>query len=155
MSEPALAEILPASERTQTISVIERIVAEGREVEKETDVLVRPLTLLKWLTATKYVGNVLQYIPADGLDLDGDLTKSVVYLLQAAGAAQDDLIALVGLATGKDAEFFDRIDLDDGVKIIIAVVQVNKDFFVQKVLPLVSQHLPNIQETFGQTQSPS
>ena len=154
----ALEDILPATERTQTITVIERFVGkvDGKYAEREepVDVYVRPLPFRRWLTAMKHIGSILQYLPAEGLDLN-DVMRSVVYLINVAGQAQDELIALACLATDKEASFFDRIDPDDGVRIIVAVVQVNKDFFVQKVLPLVQEQLPAMTETFGQTQLPS
>lgn len=154
----ALEDVLPASERTQTIHVIERVAGrvEGVWQEKEvpSDVLVRPLPFLRWLKAMNYIGQILQHMPQEGIDFD-DAAKLAVSIVYLVGEAQNELIGLACLATDKTDDFFDRIDPDDGVKIIMAVVQVNKDFFVQKVLPLLNEHLPTVKETFGQTQLPS
>src|ERR1044072_5634644 len=101
----ALEDILPASERTKTIDVIERIVAENKEVEKLSTVFVRPLPFRRWLTAMQHISRVLQHFPEYGLSFDNDaaLAVSLVYLL---GEAQEDLIALASLATDKEAGFF-------------------------------------------------
>jgi hypothetical protein len=155
MPETALAEILPAAERTRTLDITERIVAQGEngpeESEKQSKVFVRPLPFRRWLSAMTYVGQILKHFPEDGIDFDdaAKLAVTVVYLL---GESQIELVALACLATDKEPDFFDRIDPDDGVKIVMAVVEVNKDFFVTKVLPLLNEHLPTVKETLGQTQ---
>jgi hypothetical protein len=157
-STEQLADIQGIAERTRTVTVTERTVAKSdgetfQEVGKPTKVFVRPLPFRRWLTALSHVGNVLAHFPAGDFDLSNP-QQLAVWIIQLLGACPDDVIGVACLATDKDADFFDRIDLDEGVKIILAVVEVNKDFFVQKVLPQLLEKAPEVSNvvaaTFGQ-----
>ncbi len=47
----------------------------------------------------------------------------------------EDLIALIGLGINKNREWFDTLQGDDGLTLTIAFLEVNVDFFTQKMLP--------------------
>jgi hypothetical protein len=91
----------------------------------------------------------------EGLDV-ADSAQLAVFVGSIAPHVSEDLWAVVHLATDRDAEFYDSLDLDDGMKVIAAVVEVNRDFFHQNVMPLLDQYLPavteSLKETPGQTQ---
>lgn len=154
-AEKAMEAVLPASERTRIIEVTERIVAIGQdgnpsEASATKKVFIRPMPFRRWLKALSLVTSLLQYLPEDGLnfaDKDGNPDPLAIGIVVTTmlGTAEADLIALACLATDLDEDVFDRIDLDDAVAIITAVVEVNKDFFVQKALPLIQQSLPNME----------
>lgn len=158
-----LAEIQSGEQRTQTVTVTSRLVAIGEdqeptEVTKIVKVFVRPLPFKRWLTATNLLAGMLQYFPGTKIDFN-DMSQLGMFAAQLLGQAQNEVVALAMLATDQDEKFFDSIDLDEGLKIILAVIEVNKDFFVQKVLPMVKEAAPELQakmqETFGQTPSHS
>ncbi len=48
----------------------------------------------------------------------------------------ENIIAFLAYALMKDRAWFDTIGLDEGIALIKAVVKVNKDFFIQKVLKM-------------------
>jgi hypothetical protein len=154
-----LEEIASSVERTRTIAVIERVVASDSgtptEREKTTNVFVRPLPFRRWPKAISCITGMLRAFPDDGINFE-DSTALGLLIAQLVGEADVELFTLLTLATDQDDSFFDRIDLDDGVKIALAVVEVNKDFFVQKVLPLATEAMPSIKEQItemsGQTQ---
>lgn len=159
MSESAAQEaILPASERTQTIHVVTREVVsngtEHKEVENLASVFIRPLPFRRWPVALTHITNLFQYMPQNGIDLESEAALAV-WVTSVLGSAGDDLFAIIELATDKPAAFFDLLDPDDGLKIAMAVVEVNKDFFVQKVLPLVQQYLPAAKEAIAETLTPT
>lgn len=152
--------ILPAAERTQTVPVISRLVKTddkgvSKEFETTVQVFVRPLPFRRWPTVMGHVSNLFQYMPGDGLDLENTL-QLAMFATQVLGVAADDVFAVLELATDRNPEFFDTLDPDDGLKVVLAVIEVNKGFFVQKVLPLISEHLPaakeSIAETLGRTE---
>lgn len=150
-----LAEIAPASERTQTISVISRKAAkdsnnEWQEVSNPVDVFVRPLSIRKTFHALTYFGAIIEKFPQGELDLN-DGNQLAMWAVSLLGQVPDEMTGMMCLATDQTPEFFDTIDPDEGIKIIVAMVEVNKDFFVQKVLPMLSEIAPNLQETFGRT----
>ena len=41
------------------------------------------------------------------------------------------------LCSIKERKDMDELDMDDGVELILAIIEVNKHFFMKKVLPLV------------------
>lgn len=72
----------------------------------------------------------------------------------------DNLITLVTTLTGESREFIGDLDLDDMIKITVAVMEVNLDFFIRKVLPLLSGEMARLGKgllkptpTSGQTSS--
>ena len=152
--EAAMEAVMPASERTQSISVITRIVAKDgdvfKEVEKPDIVFVRPLPFLRWPKAIEHITNMFRYLPEEGIDVNNS-AQVLVWLGSAIGVASEDLFAVLEMATDRKPEFFDTIDADDGLKIAVAVVEINKSFFVESVWPIIKGQLPAIAEMFGQT----
>lgn len=72
----------------------------------------------------------------------------------------DNLITLVSTLTGEDKTFIENLELDDMIKITVAVMEVNLDFFIRKVLPLLSGEMARLGKGFlkaiptsGQTSS--
>jgi hypothetical protein len=153
-----LTDIQTVADRTKSITVTKRIVAidNGVSVERETQdtVFVRPLPFRRWLNALRHLSNIIAHIPQNNLDLS-DEAQLAIWIVELLGQVPDDIIGIASLATDRPDEFFDQIDLDEGVKVILAVIEVNKDFFVQKVLPMLSEQAPNLKaamaETFGPT----
>ena len=160
MSEAATQEaILPASERTRTLVVTTREVThnadktEFKEVENQVTVFIRPLPFRKWPIAIQHIAQLFQYLPEGGLNVENEM-ELLVWVTHMLGNAGGDLMKLIELATGLEPEFFDKID-EDGPRIAQAVIEVNKDFFVQRVMPMLRPHLPaamEAAETLGQTQ---
>ena len=156
MSEATQEAILPASERTQTVHVITREVAANKdgksfkEVENEVAVFVRPLPFRRWPIALGHIANLFQFMPENGFDITND-AQLAVWVTNLLGNAGDDLFAIIELATGKEPAFFDMLDADDGLKIALAVIEVNKDFFVQKVMPLITEKLAVVKELLPET----
>lgn len=160
MSEAAQQEaILPISERTRTIEVITRkVVTEKgvtKEIERPDHVFIRPLPFRRWTQAIGYITALLHHLPAQGINFN-DNTELGIWIATLVGVADEPLFEVVKLATDKDPAFFDMIDADDGMKVIIAVVEVNKDFFTERVWPLIEPHLAGAKATaaeiLGQTE---
>lgn len=51
----------------------------------------------------------------------------------------DSIIDLMAVLTNKDREWAENLELDSLVSLFTAVVEVNLDFFIQRVLPLLSK----------------
>lgn len=66
--------------------------------------------------------------------LAGDWLFRMVDLLAEGG---DDLIGFLAFATGQPREFVENLLPDDGIALTKAVFEVNSDFFVRRVLPLL------------------
>lgn len=155
-----LEALQSAEQRTQTVPVTSRIVAfddekNPQEVSRIVKVFVRPLPMKRWFVAIKLVTGMLSAFPQVKIDLS-DMSSLAMFAAQLLGTTHAEVVQLMSLATDQDEAFFDTIDLDEGLKIVLAVIEVNKDFFVQKVLPMIQAVAPElqakVQETFGQTQ---
>jgi hypothetical protein len=110
----------------------------------------------RWLTAIGYVSQVIGAMPQGDFDFSNEVhIAHFASTLLGDQATQDAVIGFAALATDQPVELFDRIDLDEGIKIVLAVIEVNKDFFVQRVLPMIYEVAPQVKgvitETFGQT----
>lgn len=63
-------------------------------------------------------------------------TTKIVNILAEGG---EDLLAFIGFVISKDRAWFDDLDIEEGIRLTKAVLQVNIDFFVQRVLPLMGE----------------
>ena len=61
--------------------------------------------------------------------------NSMEAIIHIVGEAGDDLIKALVLNTGKPREFWDEIDSDEGLEIMIHFLIVNIGFFTKRVLP--------------------
>lgn len=85
------------------------------------------------LKLTNKIGSLLGEMYKSGELTNRDKTvANVVYILSEGG---EELIHLVGLGIGKNRGWFDTLDSDDGVKLVIAFLEVNVDFFTKKMMP--------------------
>jgi hypothetical protein len=113
------------------------------------------MPMRRWALAMTHLTAVIGALPNTGIDFDNPMQMTMV-VMHILGKIPDEIFGLLELATDQPAEFYDRIDLDEGVKVMMAVVKVNKDFFVHKVSPLLLEVIPalkeKVQSTFGQTQ---
>lgn len=57
----------------------------------------------------------------------------------------DDLFSLIKWCTGKDRDWSGELDIDDGIALVLACIEVNFDFFTQKIGPSLSTLTTKIQ----------
>jgi hypothetical protein len=62
-------------------------------------------------------------------------------VLEAIEKGGEDLIALVMFTTGKPRDWFDSLPTDEGVALVTAIYEVNKDFFDKRVKPTLPTSL--------------
>jgi hypothetical protein len=127
------------------------------ELSVPRQVFVRPMPFRRWGKVMAHMSGLLQALP-DSLDLS-NIMQIGFLAAHLIGNSNDAIFSVLELATDENPELFDRIDPDDGVRIVAAVIEVNRDFFVQKVLPLLSEVAPflkakveSLTSTSGQTQ---
>lgn len=81
----------------------------------------------------------------------GEIQKGDI--LGALAANADSLVAAVSIGSRKDRAWVDELDLDDLVALAGAVLEVNADFFVRRVLPGLTKAVEGVTGVVGQTQS--
>ena len=68
-------------------------------------------------------------------------------LLRGVSQHPDDVIGILKLATGiTEDSFYDEISSADGVNLILATWEVNKDFFSQKLGDKLKNLFPSLEE---------
>jgi hypothetical protein len=65
--------------------------------------------------------------------------NSMEAIIHIVGEAGDDLINALALNTGKPREFWDEIDSDEGLEVMIHFLIVNIGFFTKRVMPHLQQ----------------
>jgi hypothetical protein len=103
---------------------------------------LRPFTfgqLPKVLKLTKSFYNEVQPFLAAGLE------SNATAILEVLAAGGDDLIELIALGVHKPRTWFDTLEIDDGVRVVTAFLEVNLSFFAQRVLPQVKTAVTQLQ----------
>jgi hypothetical protein len=75
-------------------------------------------------------------------------------LMEIASAGGEDLLQLLCLAANKPRTWFDTLPSDEGLNLMAAVIQVNRDFFVQRMSPVL-QRLTQAVSGTGAPSSPA
>ena len=56
----------------------------------------------------------------------------------------DNVIELIVVGSGQERSWVCDLDLDEGIELLSAIVEVNSSFFIQKILPRLEQTLPKV-----------
>lgn len=96
------------------------------------EVTVRPFKfgqLPQVLKLLRSVGGLFAHYQSQGK------LNSMEAVMHIVGEAGDDLINALVLNTGKSREFWDNVDSDTGLEVMIHFLIVNIGFFTKRVLP--------------------
>lgn len=80
---------------------------------------------------------------------EGTQSLEIGLIMSAMEVGGDDLIDLIVMCSDTDREFVERLNLDEGIKLTGAFLEVNLSFFVQKVLPEFQAALARVTEATG------
>ena len=121
-----LASVFPA---TKVVNV------NGRDIE------ISPFKFKVLLKVLNHVNNLF----SDSGFLDQ--YTLIQTLLRGVSQHPDDVIGILKLATGiTEDSFYDEISSADGVNLILATWEVNKDFFSQKLGDKLKNLFPSLEE---------
>ncbi len=84
--------------------------------------------------------------------LDDNKKLNIEDLVMANG---DKMVELAALALDEPLTFFDDVPMDEAIDIIKAVVEVNGDFFVKRLLPKVTGVTSALSQSLGALSSPA
>ena len=120
----------------------------GKEVTISTGetITIKPFTfgqLPEALKLSQKIGQALASAYNEGKLTDAKV--AVTSALEVLADGGEDIIKLVMLATGKKRDWFDTVPGEDTIDILNAFVEVNKDFFIQKIMPKVMGMIQNNQ----------
>ena len=71
---------------------------------------------------------------------ESEVGAQVIELILVNGG--DALIDIICIATNKSTQWVEDLDNDKVIELLVGIVEVNKDFFIKKVLPLIQRYLP-------------
>lgn len=111
-------------------------------------ITVLPIKFGKVPQASKLVAPISKQIAA-AIKQDGERTvlDTALLFVDLLASSGEELLAALGFFVGKPREWFDTLDNDEGLALMNAVFQVNKDFFTRRVLPLFAPATPADQPT--------
>lgn len=75
-----------------------------------------------------------------------DLKAENVDYLTIVTNHYSNIVNVVSIAARKDVEWVESLDLNDVVKLIMAIVETNSDFFVNRILPAFVQGLQGLEK---------
>lgn len=104
-------------------------------------VTVKPF---KFTQFPKVIAVIQNY--ALSLDSLNDLDISAIASLLTSDGGEG-VFDLICLATGKDRDWLDSLEADDGINLVAKVVEVNLDFFAQKLTPSIEAFAQRIGKT--------
>lgn len=113
----------------------------GKEITLSTGetITIKPFTFGQLPKALKLSQKVAQLL-ANSYN-EGKLTDSkvaVANVIEILGESGEDIILLIGMSANKDRAWFDTVPGEDTIDILNAFIEINMDFFTQKVMPKVS-----------------
>lgn len=98
-----------------------KITINNEEIE------IKPYKFRQLFSALKHMSNMVADV--------NTFEDQTVQLFRLLGNHPEDVLGLMSLSTGKPVSFFDDISSEEGIDVVVAVWEVNKDFFVQKIQP--------------------
>lgn len=129
MAEGELSRLAPAATKT--------VAAGGEEIE------VAPMTVGQLPAFARAIRGV-------PLNLEGEI--DVVALVGDHG---DQIAEAVAIAVGRPTAWISGLALDEFAQLAAAVLEVNADFFAQRVLPGMTVALTRLTSTLGSISSPA
>jgi len=107
------------------VSQLEKLSSIGRDllIGQET-IAIRPLKFGQLIKAIKIMAPIIRL--AEGVDQEMGLERILA-------EAPEALVEVAILCTGKPRPWFEALESDQGVDVLGAVLEVNKDFFDQRL----------------------
>lgn len=124
------------SDKTET-NQLEILFPTGKEVTIRNAVYcIKPFKLGQIPKVLKAINPIVGVFA--GLAQKNTNMLEVITSILAEGG--DNILDLIVLATNSPAEFVkNEMELDEGIELLTAVIEVNSDFFIKKVLPKMTE----------------
>lgn len=72
--------------------------------------------------------------------------KDPIVILKLISEVADDTYEIITSLCSLSLDKFMGLELDDAIRVVVAIVEENQSFFTQKVLPLVIGYVPKAEE---------
>jgi hypothetical protein len=126
---------------------LEVLLPQGKQVTvQNANITITPFKfgeLPRVFKAIDPISNVL----FKSLSSGGNQANLITTIMSEGG---DNILDLMAIGSRKPREWVDTLEMDEGVELLGAILEVNVSFFVQKVLPQINSKLEAVLP--GQTQ---
>lgn len=137
-----------------SVQEIELLFPQGKEVmvggEKLT---IKPFTFgqfPKVLNCLKGVQDEVEETSPEGV-----VKKRRLGMDELVSNYGDKVIELCTIATGRPASFFEKVEVDQGIDLLQAILEVNSDFFVKRLQPKILGVTSSLSRLLGGASSAS
>lgn len=113
------------------------------------EIVIKPITFGQLPRALQLVEKMSGSF-IDAFKKEGEITNETILKFVASGG--EDFIKLLCLGINKDRDWFNNLNADDGIDIVIKFVEVNTTFFTQRVIPQIVGLTEKLQKPSGQKQ---
>jgi hypothetical protein len=119
----------------QAVSELTKLTGEVREVTVAGEVFkIKPFKIGQLGKVMNLVSTLTAFADEDG----------EIKLLDAFTKGSESVLSICTIATGKPREWFDDVDVDEGLGLVLAIYEVNRDFFAQRVQPILEKSVPSL-----------
>lgn len=131
---------------------LEVLFPTGKEVTVAGEVLrITPFKAGQLPRVFKAVDPISAYIyQAFTNNIEGNAATVITSIMAQGG---DNVLELASIGARKPRAWVDDLELDELIAVVSAVLEVNVSFFVQKVLPTITNSLAKVAQVSGQTSS--
>lgn len=99
---------------------------------KSGDVVVKPFKFTQFPRVIEILSGFSSAVTLDNLEA-GDIVN---LLMRNQG---EDLFELMCMASGQNKEWLDQLEADEGIELLMKVVEQNMDFFNKKLIPTIAR----------------
>lgn len=122
------------------------LLPQGKELNiRNENLAIKPFKLGELPKVFKAIDPISKAL-FDSLSNGGNQVEMITGLVANGG---ENLIDLMAIGSKKSREWVEDLELDEGIELFGAILEVNASFFVQKVLPNLNKRMEAIQA--GQT----
>ena len=97
------------------------------------------------------VFKVIEPITALVIEALGSSQNQMASLTKIMVGGGDNVLDLIAIGSRQPRTWVDELEMDQGIDLLAAVIEVNASFFVQKVLPILNREMAKAVPQTGQS----
>ena len=127
------------------MSQLNTLLPQGKELKiRDENLTIKPFKLGELPKVFKAIDPISKAL-FEAISKSGNQVEMITGLVANGG---ENLIDLMVIGSKQSREWVEDLELDEGIELFGAILEVNASFFVQKVLPNLNKKM----EAIGQTQ---
>ena len=116
---------------------LEKLIPQALELTVNGETLaIKPLKVGQMPAFLRAISPVMQH-----------LSRTEIDWLTLFGERGDDLLSAIAIAVGKPRQWVDDLAADEAILLAAKVIEVNADFFIQRVLPSLTEAATRVSQT--------